>query len=459
MLDQDLPCSAADNDSRPVHSVRPSALGAFLNSLPPSHANFVQGSGFSARTDELILLPGGAGVDSAVLGLGEDRSPFAFGSLANRLPEGDWTISPGDFDIDSAILGFCLGAYRYGAFKPAKRASARVIAGPDHARALSQGAATWMVRDLINTPANLLGPAELADIAVELGRRHNAAVMRSTGDVLAAEYPAIAAVGRGSDREPVVATFHWRGSRATDSSPLISLCGKGVCFDTGGYDLKPSAGMLRMKKDMGGAAIVLGIARLIMEADLPVRLAVRVGCVENSVSGSAFRPLDVICTRRGLSVEVGNTDAEGRLVLCDLLAEASDEKPTFLLDCATLTGAARVAVGPDLPALFATDDEWAERLLRSGRNNADPMWRLPLWDGYDSWLDSPIADLNNVGSKPLGGAIIAALFMRRFLAPQTNWAHLDVYAWNDSNRPGRPEGGEAQAMRAVFSALETTFSI
>jgi leucyl aminopeptidase len=459
MLDQNLPSSATDKDSRPVHSVRPSALATFLDSLPPSQANFVRGSGFSARADELILLPGGAGVEAAVLGLGEDHSPFAFGSLANRLPEGDWTITPGDFDTDSAILGFCLGAYRYGAFKPAKRASARVIASPDHARALSQGAATWMVRDLINTPANLLGPAELADLAVELGRRHGATVIRSTGDVLATEYPAIAAVGHGSDREPAVATFHWRGSKAINSSPLISLCGKGVCFDTGGYDLKPSSGMLRMKKDMGGAAIVLGIARLIMEADLPVRLAVRVGCVENSVSGHAFRPLDVIRTRRGLSVEVGNTDAEGRLVLCDLLAEASDEKPAFLLDCATLTGAARVAVGPDLPALFATDDEWADRLLRAGRNTADPMWRLPLWDGYDSWLDSPIADLNNVGSKPLGGAIIAALFMRRFLAPDTNWAHLDVYAWNDSNRPGRPEGGEAQAMRAVFSAIETTLSI
>jgi leucyl aminopeptidase len=246
----------------------------------------------------------------------------------------------------------------------------------------------------------------------------------------------------------------WQGSAATDSSPLVSLCGKGVCFDTGGYDLKPSSGMLRMKKDMGGAATVLGIARVIMEADLPLRLAVRVGCVENSVSGTAFRPLDVIATRRGLSVEVGNTDAEGRLVLCDLLAEASDEAPDLLLDCATLTGAARVALGADLPALFCNDEAWAAALLEAGQAVADPMWRLPLWDGYDSWLDSPIADLNNVSSKPQAGAVIAALFMRRFLAPGTPWAHLDIYAWNDANRPGRPEGGEAQTVRAVFSAIE-----
>jgi leucyl aminopeptidase len=246
----------------------------------------------------------------------------------------------------------------------------------------------------------------------------------------------------------------WQGAAATDASPLISLCGKGVCFDTGGYDLKPSSGILRMKKDMGGAATVLGIARVIMEADLPLRLAVRVGCVENSVSGSAFRPLDVIATRRGLSVEVGNTDAEGRLVLCDLLAEASDEKPDLLLDCATLTGAARVALGADLPALFCNDEAWAASLLEAGLAVADPMWRLPLWDGYDPWLDSPIADLNNVSSKPQAGAVVAALFMRRFLAPGTPWAHLDIYAWNDANRPGRPEGGEAQTVRAVFYAIE-----
>jgi leucyl aminopeptidase len=454
MLDQDLPCIATDTGARSVLAIRPSGLTAFLDNLPAAQAGFLRGSGFSARPDELSLLPGGDGVQAAVLGLGEDRTPFAFGSLANRLPEGTWRIEPGDFDEASAVLGFCLGAYRYAEFKAAKRAPARIVAGPAHMRALSQASAAWMVRDLINAPANLLGPSELAEVALELGRRHGATVSRSAGEDLARDYPTIAAVGRGSHREPVVAKFNWQGSNATASSPLISLCGKGVCFDSGGYDLKPSSGMLRMKKDMGGAATVLGIARLIMEADLPLRLAVRVGCVENSVSGQAFRPLDVIRTRRGLSVEIGNTDAEGRLVLCDLLAEASDEAPDLLLNCATLTGSARVAVGPDLPALFCNDEDWAARLLQAGQDTTDPMWRLPLWDGYDSWLDSPIADLNNVGGKSFAGAIVAALFMRRFLAPNTKWAHLDIYAWNDATRPGRPEGGEAQAMRAVFAAVE-----
>jgi leucyl aminopeptidase len=325
---------------------------------------------------------------------------------------------------------------------------------PDAGRALSEAGAVWMVRDLINTPANLLGPAELADAAIALARAHDAAWSRTEAAALDAAYPTVAAVGRGSVRPPVVAAFHWRGSTATDASPLLSLCGKGVCFDTGGYDLKPSAGMLRMKKDMGGAATVLGMARIVMDADLPLRLALRIGCVENSVSGAAMRPLDVIRTRRGLTVEVGNTDAEGRLVLSDLLAEASDERPALLVDCATLTGAARVAVGPDLPALFCNDEAWAAGLLEAGAETADPMWRLPLFDGYDAWLDSPVADLNNISGKPFAGAIVAALFLRRFLAPGTKWAHLDLFAWNESSRPGRPEGGEAQTIRAVVAAVE-----
>jgi len=252
-------------------------------------------------------------------------------------------------------------------------------------------------------------------------------------------------------RPPRVVTFHWRGSAATDASPLLSLCGKGVCFDTGGYDLKPSAGMLRMKKDMGGAAAVLGLARIVMQADLPIRLAVRVGCVENSVSGTAMRPSDVIRTRSGLTVEVGNTDAEGRLVLCDLLHEAAAENPSLLVDCATLTGAARVALGPDLPALFCNDDGIADALLRRGTMVHDPLWRLPLWSGYDDWLKSSVADVNNVSSKPLAGSIVAALYLQRFVTPGIPWMHVDLYAWNDQTRPGRPEGGEAMGIRALFA--------
>jgi leucyl aminopeptidase len=369
-----------------------------------------------------------------------------------------WRIEPGDFEPAVATLGFLLGAYRYDRWKSVRRPVA-TLAVSGQRRALSEAAAAWMVRDLVNTPANLLGPGELADAVVALGERHGAVPIHIAGEALAAAYPTIAAVGRGSARAPVVAGFTWAGSAATETAPLVSLCGKGVCFDSGGYDLKPSTSMLRMKKDMGGGANVLGIARILMEADLPVRLAVRIGCVENSISGHAMRPLDVVRTRRGLTVEIGNTDAEGRLVLCDLLAAASDEHPGLLLDCATLTGAARVAVGPDLPALFATDDDWAEQLLATGRRLYDPMWRLPLWSGYDCWLDSPVADLNNVSSKSFAGAIVAALFMRRFLAPGTPWVHLDMYAWNDTSRPGRPEGGEACSIRAVSAAIESKMTV
>jgi leucyl aminopeptidase len=443
----------------PIHIVRPATLAALLAELPAAQSAFVTGSGFTARAGDLILLPGPDGVASCLFGIGAGAGPHVFGSLPFGLPEGSWRLVAGDYDADDAVLGFCLGAYRYTGFKQPSRPVARLrLEAGTHVRALSQAAATWMVRDLINAPANLLGPSELADAAVHLAQAHNAIWTRIDGAALDRDYPTIAAVGRGSERRPVVVAFTWRGHGATANSPLISLCGKGVCFDTGGYDLKPSSGMLRMKKDMGGAAAVLGMARMMMEADLPIRLAVRIGCVENSVSGHAMRPQDVIRTRRGLTVEVGNTDAEGRLVLCDLLAEASDEAPDLLLNCATLTGAARVAVGPDLPALFSNDDELAERLLAAGTAVHDPMWRLPLWDGYDKWLDSPIADLNNVAAKPMAGAVVAALFLRRFVSPGVKWAHLDMYAYNDITRPARPEGGEAQAVRAVFAAVESMLS-
>lgn len=451
---QDLPLVASDSSARAIHAIRAATLEPLLASLPPAQTAYVRGAGFKAKSDELLLLPGEGGVGAAIIGLGDERSPFAFGSLPTRLPEGTWRLEPGDYDSSAAVFGFCLGAYHFGAFKAAKRPPARLVQPPGTKRAATEASAVWMVRDLINSPANALGPAELADAAIELGKAHGASCKRIEGAQLNEGYPTVATVGRGSLRPPVVAGFHWRGSKATDASPLLSLCGKGVCFDTGGYDLKTSAGMLRMKKDMGGAATVLGMARIVMEADLPLRLALRIGCVENSVSGTAMRPLDVIRTRRGLTVEVGNTDAEGRLVLCDLLAEASDERPSLLVDCATLTGAARVATGPDLPTLFCNDDAIATALLQAGSAVADPMWRLPLFDGYDSWLDSSIADLNNVSGKPYAGAIVAALFLRRFVARETKWAHIDLFAWNESSRPGRPEGGEAQTIRAVVSAAE-----
>ena len=369
MLDQTINCIVASPDgTRPIHVVRPDGLAAFLDTLPSSQAAFLRDTGFGGKSGELRCLPGADGVDGAVLGIGVDTSPFVFGNLPLQLPDiCTWRLLPGDYDPQAAILGYCLGAYRYDRFQSAGRKAASLFVPSEHETSVSQAAATWMVRDLINTPANVLGPVELADFAVSLADRYGAVSVVSADVALEETYPAIAAVGRGSVRPPRVVTFRWRGRSATEASPLLSLCGKGVCFDTGGYDLKPSAGMLRMKKDMGGAATVLGLARIIMESDLPIRLAVRIGCVENSVSGTAMRPSDVITTRAGLTVEIGNTDAEGRLVLGDLLDEASSESPSLLVDCATLTGAARVALGPDLPALFSNDDGLAEALLRLGK--------------------------------------------------------------------------------------------
>jgi leucyl aminopeptidase len=459
MLDQTIDCIVDSPDgARPVHVVRPDGLTAFLDTLPSGQAAFLRDTDFAAKAGEVRFLPGPDGVAGAVLGIGTDRSPFVFGNLPMQLPDiSSWCLQPGDYDAATATLGYCLGAYRYNRFRSDGRKPATLFASSEHEMSLIQASATWMVRDLINTPANILGPVELADFSVSLADRYGAVSRVFAGAALEEAYPTIDAVGRGSIRPPRVVIFHWRGSAATDDSPLLSLCGKGVCFDTGGYDLKPSAGMLRMKKDMGGAATVLGLARIVMQADLPIRLAVRIGCVENSVSGTAMRPSDVIRTRSGLTVEVGNTDAEGRLVLCDLLHEASAENPSLLVDCATLTGAARVALGPDLPALFCNDDGMAEKLLRCGTMVDDPLWRLPLWPGYDDWLKSPVADINNVSSKPLAGSIVAALYLQRFVAPGIPWMHIDLYAWNDQTRPGRPEGGESMSMRALFALASKGF--
>ena len=433
----------------PVWSVR-SGLPAHLTT---AQAAFVTGSGFTGKAGQVALVPGAAGVAGAVAGLGDDRSLWGHGGLPLALPEGAWRLEPGDFDMDEATLGWVLGAYRYAVFAPAKRSPALLVT--DRALPLAIARATYFARDLINAPANLLGPAELTDATVALGTKYGAATRVIDGEACALAYPALHAVGAGSARGPRVAMLEWAG--AGPDAPLVSLCGKGVCFDSGGYDLKPSAAMLRMKKDMGGAALMLGLAALIMDQRLPVRLQVRIGCVENSVSGTAMRPLDVLRTRHGLSVEVGNTDAEGRLVLCDLLAEAAQQQPAVLLDAATLTGAARVALGPDLPALFAphtpAGDRVADALLAAGRSQHDPLWRLPLWAGYDSWLASPVADLNTVSSKPMAGAIVAALFLQRFVPDDVAWAHIDTYAWNDASRPGRPEGGEALALRCLLEGV------
>ncbi len=454
MFDRAIECLADSGaDALPIHAVRPAELDAFFDTTP--HAAFLRAGQFTAARGDLRLLPGPTGLSGAVLGLGESRDPHDFGVLPFGLPPRDWRLLPGSFVQEDAVLGFCLGAYEFREFKP-PRPCARLAAAPGFAAETAR--AIWLARDLINMPADRLGPIELAEAAEKVGTRFDALVRLIKGTALRDAYPAVAAVGAGSDRAPVVVTLRWQGSGAGPGAPLLSLCGKGVCFDTGGYDLKPSAAMLRMKKDMGGAAIMLGLARMVMAADLPIRLVLRLGCVENSVSGRAMRPSDVLMTRRGLAVEVGNTDAEGRLVLCDLLSEASDEKPDLLIDAATLTGAARVALGPDMAAMFCNDDAVAAALQEAGAACHDPVWRLPLWPGYDSWLSSRVADLNNVASKPMAGAVVAALFLQHFVARPVRWVHLDTYAWNDQSSAGRPEGGEGQAIRATFATISKIFN-
>ncbi len=440
-----LPCFAASGPALPLHVVRPEAWSHHAGS------GLAAATGFAAKPGEVALLADATGLLGAMVGKSE--SPLAYGALPFALPEhAPWQAEDGgggegEGEGEALALGWALGAYRYTAFKPPKRAAARLL----RAAPLPEAEAIWRARDLVNAPANILGPAELAGAVREAAQRHGARCRVIEGEELEQGFPAVAAVGRGSPRAARVAILEWGGD--DPSLPLVALCGKGVCFDTGGLDLKPSAAMLRMKKDMGGAAVALGVAEALMARGAACRLLLLVGAVENSVSGASLRPLDVIRTRQGLTVEIGNTDAEGRLVLADLLAFAGERHPAFLLDFATLTGAARVALGPDLPALFSNDDGLADALLGAGLRAQEPLWRLPLHAGYRAWLDSPVADLNNVAQKPFAGAVVAALFLERFVPSRVPWAHLDLYAWNDSTQPGRPEGGEATGLRAVAAAI------
>lgn len=425
------------------------------------HAAYLRESGFRGDAGDVALLPGAQGVAEAVIVVSDDgrRDPCVFGGLAHRLPDGNWRLvfeealaARAPTLAEDAVLGFCMGAYSFH-LPEAPPASVRLVCPEGTEDAVRLARANWLGRDLINMPANLLGPDELAFRAGSALREAGADVEIFQDGMLEEAYPCLGAVGAGSDRSPRVLVARWSGSRASGDAPLISLVGKGVCFDSGGYDIKPSAGMLRMKKDMGGAALMLAVALVTIGRDLPVRLELRLGCVENSVSGHAMRPGDILKTRAGLSVEIGNTDAEGRLVLCDLLAEACEADPDWLIDAATLTGAARIALGPDLPALFANDDSLCEALISAGKERRDDLWRLPLWHAYDAWLDRKVADIGNVTEKPGAGAITAALFLARFVKEGIKWAHLDTYAWNDAQSPGRPQGGETPALRAVADAL------
>lgn len=424
---------------------------------PAATRAWAAAQGFNARPGQVLLLPDATGKPQrALAGLSEPADLWSYAAIAAALPAGDYQLSAAPSNPDAAALGWALAFYRYERYrKPAGKAAARLVwpAGANQARVRAVYDAIALARDLINAPSNDMGPAELAEAAQNVAKQHKADFRVISGDaLLKANYPLIHMVGRAASkgRAPRLIDLRWGKAGA----PKLTLVGKGVCFDSGGLDIKPSSGMLLMKKDMGGAAIMLGLAQAIMALKLPVRLRLLIPAVENAISADAFRPGDIVKSRKGLTVEIGNTDAEGRLILADALAEADAEKPDLLLDAATLTGAARVALGPDLPALFSNDDALADAMLAAGRAEVDPFWRLPLHAPYRDYLDSKIADINNAGDTPFAGSITAALFLRDFVTQTPAWAHLDVYAWTARPKPGRPVGGEAMGLRALLCMLE-----
>ena len=440
--------------------LREADVPQWLRSAGAQHRRWLQGSGFRGRAGELALLPGDAAPDAVFVFAGDGSSAdfWRLAGLPLRLPEGAWQC--GDLSRATAerlALAWGIGAYQFTRYRRAERAPASLV-WPRHAdRAAVERAvdAAALARDLINTPAQDMGPTALARSAVTMARRLGMRSRVVVGEaLLKSGYGLIHAVGRAAADAPRLIDLTWGEAK----HPKVTLVGKGVCFDTGGLDIKGADGMKLMKKDMGGAAHALALAQTIVEAKLPVRLRVLVPAVENAIAGNALRPLDVITSKKGLTVEIGNTDAEGRLILADALDEACREKPALLIDLATLTGAARVALGPDLPALFANDEALAAELLAHAEREADPMWRMPLWAPYRPRLKSGVADLNNVAEGPMAGAVNAALFLQEFVAAGVPWVHLDLFGWNPWAAPGRPVGAQAQCLRALYALVEGRFA-
>ena len=449
-----------DAGAVPLTALAKAQLPRWRESAPARERDWAQAAGFTGEAGKVTLVPDEKGKLGRVLVGGSDgeAAMWAVAGLSETLPEGVYRLDPvpESGDPSRVALGWALGTYRFTRYhdKPAGKARLVWPKGADRGLVERLAGGIFLARDLATTPASDMGPEELAEAAQKVAKKEGAKCKVIVGDkLLEKNYPTIHAVGRASTRAPRLVDISWGDADA----PKVTLVGKGVCFDTGGLDLKPASSMLNMKKDMAGAAIMLGLGQAIMQAGLKVRLRVLLPCVENAVSGNALRPRDIIKTRKGLTVEIGNTDAEGRLILCDALAEASEEKPEMIVDCATLTGAARVALGPELPALFCNDDRLASALIAAGQAEDDPMWRLPLYKPYRRMIDSKIADLNNVSEGPQGGAITAALYLNEFVDPKVPWAHLDVMAWNQRARPGRPEGAEAQTLRAVYAHIAERF--
>jgi leucyl aminopeptidase len=434
-------------------------FSTWLNTQSEKIKAWVKANNFSAKAETFCLIPNDHGQLAQVLfGVKEMKDFWSFGLLSTALPTGSYFIEniTDKEQLTQIAIAWAAGAYQFVRYKTSNKSTAHlVIAEQCDKNYVEQVAeAIYYVRTLINTPTEDMGPAHLAEAAHALAEKFHAEFKQIIGDgLLKNNYPTIHAVGRASTRDPLLIDLRWGDEHA----PKVTLVGKGVCFDSGGLDLKEAAGMLLMKKDMGGAAHVLGLARLIMALKLPVRLRVLIPAVENVIAGNAYKPCDVIKTRKGLTVEIGNTDAEGRLILCDALAEAVTEQPEVLIDFATLTGAARVALGTEISALFSNNDQFAQQLIQHGEQQQDPIWQLPLHASYRKLLDSKIADINNTSSAPYGGAITAALFLKEFVPDNITWAHFDINAWNNNTRPGRPEGAEMMAVRAVFSYLKERF--
>lgn len=451
---------AGDKSAKPIWCVDTGSWLAVEKTLPQAARAFAADAGFRAVAGSFLLLPNEKGGTLGAL-FGVDANPvkadpFLAGKLPGLLPEGVWRFEMAPRDARLAMLAFLLGSYRFTRYRASEQRKLRLALpeGVDGAELTRIADAVFFARDLVNTPTNDLGPADLEAVARKLAERFGAKFSVIEGDdLLEKNFPLIHAVGRAADQAPRLIDLCWGDA----SHPKVTLVGKGVCFDTGGLDIKPSSGMLLMKKDMGGAAAALALAQLVMGAKLKVALRVLVPAVENSISDESFRPGDIYKSRKGITVEIGNTDAEGRLVLADALALADEETPDLMIDFATLTGAARVALGPELPPAYTDDDKLAADLARFAASENDPLWRMPLWKPYAAMLDSKIADMNNVSSGAFAGSITAALFLQRFVERTKSWLHLDIFAWNPSTKPGRPEGGEAMTVRALYALLKERY--
>jgi leucyl aminopeptidase len=444
----------------PILFVNAATFEQTLAAIDDREQTYVRATGYEPKPGRHLIVPKADGTIAGVLfGIEAANEPVKDllrpGQLVGVLPAGLYRFANAPHDARLAALSFALSAYQFGRYRKAEPRNVRLavpagVDGDDLTR-ITEG--VYLTRDLINTPSNDMGPDELEGAARRLAEDHGATFDVTRGNALAMDFPLIQAVGMGSPRAPRLIDITW----GEIADPKITLVGKGVCFDTGGLDIKPDTGMLNMKKDMGGSATALGLAHMIMSAKLKVRLRVLIPAVENSISGTSFRPRDIFKSRKGITVEIGNTDAEGRLVLADALALADDDRPVLIADFATLTGAARVALGPELPAAFTDDEELAAEFAAAGKAEQDPTWRLPLWKPYEAMLDSKIADTNNVSTGGQGGAITAALFLQKFVTAKS-WLHLDVFAWNNATKPGRPEGAECQTARALYAMLSVRYS-